>query len=33
MNPHLERFGAYRVGDKEYQTLLKQALQRRCSLM
>ncbi|MBN3894417.1 MAG: leucyl/phenylalanyl-tRNA--protein transferase [Nostoc sp. NOS(2021)] len=33
MNPHLERFGAYRVGDKEYQVLLKQALQRRCSLM
>jgi leucyl/phenylalanyl-tRNA--protein transferase len=22
MNPHLERFGAYRVGDKEYQELL-----------
>ncbi|MBG1240422.1 leucyl/phenylalanyl-tRNA--protein transferase [Nostoc sp. NZL] len=33
MNPHLERFGAYRVGDKEYQMLLKQALQRRCSLV
>ncbi|MEH1906602.1 MAG: leucyl/phenylalanyl-tRNA--protein transferase [Nostoc sp.] len=33
MNPHLERFGAYRVGDKEYQTLLKQALQRRCFLV
>ncbi|MHC5732626.1 MAG: leucyl/phenylalanyl-tRNA--protein transferase, partial [Nostoc sp.] len=33
MNPHLERFGAYRVGDKEYQVLLKQALQRRCNLV
>ncbi|MBD2559082.1 MULTISPECIES: leucyl/phenylalanyl-tRNA--protein transferase [Nostoc] len=33
MNPHLERFGAYRVGDKEYQMLLKQALERRCSLV
>jgi len=29
----LERFGAYRVGDKEYQALLKQALQCRCSLV
>ncbi|MBN3888318.1 MAG: leucyl/phenylalanyl-tRNA--protein transferase [Nostoc sp. JL31] len=33
MNPHLERFGAYRVGDKEYQYLLQQALQRACSLV
>jgi leucyl/phenylalanyl-tRNA---protein transferase len=33
MNPHLERFGAYRVGDKEYQMLLQQALQRRCNLV
>ena len=33
MNPHLERFGAYQVTDLEYQGLLKQALQRRCSLM
>ena len=32
MNPHLERFGAYRIEDDEYQTLLKQALQRRCSI-
>lgn len=32
MNPHLERFGAYKVKDKEYQTLLGKALQRRCSL-
>ncbi|MBW4608978.1 MAG: leucyl/phenylalanyl-tRNA--protein transferase [Hassallia sp. WJT32-NPBG1] len=30
MNPHLERFGAYRVDDDEYQTLLNQALQRKC---
>lgn len=33
MNPHLERFGAYGVGDKEYQTLLKQALQCNCYLV
>ncbi len=32
MNPHLERFGAYRVNEKQYQSLLRQALQRRCSL-
>ncbi len=32
MNPHLERFGAYQVADLEYQILLKQALQQRCSL-
>jgi len=32
MNPHLERFGAYRVNDKQYQLLLKKALQCRCSL-
>ena len=32
MNPHLERFGAYKVKDKEYQSLRRQALQRRCSL-
>lgn len=32
MNPHLERFGAYRIEDEEYQALLKQALQRRCSI-
>lgn len=31
MNPHLERFGAYQIEDDEYQALLKQALQRRCS--
>lgn len=31
-NPHLERFGAYSIKDREYQALLQQALQRRCSL-
>jgi len=33
MNPHLARFGAYRVGEKEYKALLKQALRCRCSLL
>jgi leucyl/phenylalanyl-tRNA--protein transferase len=33
MNPHLERFGAYRVREKQYQALLKLALSRRCSLV
>jgi leucyl/phenylalanyl-tRNA--protein transferase len=33
MNPHLERFGAYLIEDKEYNTLLKQALQSPCSLI
>ena len=33
MNPHLERFGAYRVSEKRYQLLLYQALQRRCLLL
>jgi len=32
MNPHLARFGAYTVNDREYQALLSQALQRNCSL-
>lgn len=31
MNPHLERFGAYRVSEKQYQALLKQALSCRSS--
>ncbi|MBD2311975.1 leucyl/phenylalanyl-tRNA--protein transferase [Desertifilum sp. FACHB-1129] len=31
-NPHLDRFGAYTVSDEEYQPLLQQALQRRCSI-
>ncbi len=32
-NSHLERFGAYIVSQQEYQELLKQALQRSCSLL
>lgn len=32
MNPHLERFGAYNVSAKEYRSLLRRALQRRCLL-
>ena len=32
MNPHLERFGAYTVNEKQYQALLNQALQHRCVL-
>jgi len=32
INPHLERFGAYIVSNQQYQTLLQQALQCRCSL-
>ncbi|MBI4780561.1 MAG: leucyl/phenylalanyl-tRNA--protein transferase [Oscillatoriophycideae cyanobacterium NC_groundwater_1537_Pr4_S-0.65um_50_18] len=30
MNPHLARFGAYVVGKREYDRLLKQALSRNC---
>ena len=33
MNPHLERFGAFVVDDKEYRKLLKAALQRKCLLV
>lgn len=33
MNPHLARFGAYYVNDKEYKTLLKDALPRPCNFM
>lgn len=33
MNPHLERFGAYRVNEKEYQALFQQSLLRRCSFL
>ena len=29
-NPHLERFGAYSVGNKEYQLLLRKALECHC---
>lgn len=32
MNPHLERFGAYIIRNEHYQDLLREALQRRCSL-
>jgi leucyl/phenylalanyl-tRNA--protein transferase len=32
MNPHLERFGAYIIKQKEYRVLLNQALQRQCNL-
>ncbi len=32
-NPHLTRFGAYTVGEREYQTLLQKALQLRCSFL
>ncbi len=33
MNPHLERFGAYQVSDRQYQPLLLQALQHHYSLV
>ncbi|BAY32528.1 leucyl/phenylalanyl-tRNA--protein transferase [Nostoc carneum NIES-2107] len=33
MNPHLERFGAYRINDGDYQALLHKALQSPCSLV
>ncbi|MEA5570468.1 leucyl/phenylalanyl-tRNA--protein transferase [Calothrix sp. UHCC 0171] len=32
MNPHLERFGAYRVKNKEYQDLLEKALKAECAM-
>ncbi len=32
MNPHLERFGAYIIRNKQYMDLLREALQRSCSL-
>lgn len=32
MNPHLERFGAYMIDERQYQILLEKALQRQCSL-
>ncbi|MBD2199143.1 MULTISPECIES: leucyl/phenylalanyl-tRNA--protein transferase [Calothrix] len=31
MNPHLARFGAYRIRDKEYQALLQKALKSPCN--
>lgn len=33
MNPHLARFGAYIVPDRQYQALLRQALRRRRSFI
>jgi leucyl/phenylalanyl-tRNA--protein transferase len=33
MNPHLKRFGAYYIGNREYKNLLKQALPHHCSLV
>ncbi|MEJ1930093.1 leucyl/phenylalanyl-tRNA--protein transferase [Nostoc sp. NIES-2111] len=33
MNPHLERFGAYRIKDKEYKIILEKALLTSCSLI
>lgn len=33
MNPHLERFGAYYVNNKEYNHLLQKAVQLQCSLI
>lgn len=32
-NPHLERFGAYIVHDREYKKLLRQAVQLPCSFV
>jgi len=32
MNPHLERFGAYAIDNRQYKDLLRQALQQRCTL-
>lgn len=32
-NPHLERFGAREIADKEYDRLLEQALSRRCRFL
>ncbi len=32
-NPHLERFGAYAIADREYQTLLHRALRQNCCLV
>jgi len=33
MNPHLERFGAVEIGDREYQKLLQLALSKPCSML
>lgn len=32
-NPHLERFGAYMIQSKQYQSLLKKAVHQPCSLV
>jgi leucyl/phenylalanyl-tRNA---protein transferase len=32
-NPHLTRFGAYTIGEREYHALLQKALRRSCSLV
>ena len=33
MNPHLERFGAYRIQNDEYHSLLNKALRRSCCFL
>lgn len=33
MNPHLSRFGAYTISEREYRKLLQHALTRPCSLV
>ncbi|MDF5723314.1 MAG: leucyl/phenylalanyl-tRNA--protein transferase [Rhizonema sp. PD37] len=33
MNPHLERFGAYRVNNEEYNSLLNTAVRRKCGFL
>lgn len=32
-NPHLERFGAYIIEDRDYHKLLKQAIKKNCSFL
>jgi leucyl/phenylalanyl-tRNA--protein transferase len=32
-NPHLERFGAYTIRERDYKILLQKALDRHCSLI
>lgn len=33
MNPHLERFGAHVINNRDYKDLLRQALERDCSIV
>jgi len=33
MNPHLERFGAYVINNRDYRDLLRRALERECSIV